>query len=178
MNKKIQALLEILDTKAVYPVFQPIVDLENGNVVAYESLSRIESKKLDINIEELFQVAEACGCAWKLEKLCRYKALKTSMNKPSRTKICLNVDGQIFQDSNFISGFTNRKLEKFGLFNEDIVFEITERSDIENYVLLQAIMNHYIDQGYQIALDDVGAWDSGLNRVVDTTPNYLKVGID
>lgn len=39
-------------------------------------------------------------------------------------------------------------------------------------------MNHYIDQGYQIALDDVGAWDYGLNRVVDTTPNYLKVDID
>lgn len=45
-------------------------------------------------------------------------------------------------------------------------------------MLLQAIMNHYIDQGYQIALDDVGTWDSGLNRVVDTTPNYLKVDID
>ena len=100
------------------------------------------------------------------------------MNKPSGTKIFLNVDGQIFQDSNFISGFTNRKLEKFGLLNEDIVFEITERTDIENYVLLQAIMNHYIDQGYQIALDDVGAGYSGLNRVVNTTPNYLKADIE
>lgn len=89
--------MEILDTKAIYPVFQSIVDLENGNVVAYESLSRIESKKLDINIEELFQVAEACGCAWKLEKFCRYKALKTSMNKPSRTKIFLNVMDKFFK---------------------------------------------------------------------------------
>lgn len=96
------------------------------------------------------------------------------MNKPLGTKIFLNVDGLIFQDSNFISGFTNRKLEKFGLLNEDIVFEITERTDIENYVLLQSIMNHYIDQGYQIALDDVGAGYSGLNRVVNTTPQLFK----
>lgn len=155
MNKKKQALLTILDTKAIYPVFQPIVDLETCQVVAYESLSRIGNKELYMNIEELFKVAEAYGYVWKLEKLCRDKALETSVNKPLETKIFLNVDGQIFQNSNFISGFTNRKLEKFGLLNEDIVFEITERTDIENYVLLQSIMNHYIDQGYQIALDDI-----------------------
>ena len=39
-------------------------------------------------------------------------------------------------------------------------------------------MNHYIEQGYQIALDDVGAGYSGLNRVVNTTPNYLKADIE
>ena len=50
MNKNKQALLTILDTKAIYPVFQPIVDLKNGNVVAYESLSRIESNNIELNI--------------------------------------------------------------------------------------------------------------------------------
>ena len=34
-------------------------------------------------------------------------------------------------------------------------------------------MKHYADQGYEIALDDVGAGHSGLNRVVNTTPDYL-----
>ena len=53
MNKKKQALLTILDTKAIYPVFQPIVDLETCQVVAYESLSRIGNKELYMNIEEL-----------------------------------------------------------------------------------------------------------------------------
>lgn len=54
MNKKKQALLTILDTKAIYPVFQPIVDLETCQVVAYESLSRIGNKELYMNIEEIF----------------------------------------------------------------------------------------------------------------------------
>ena len=53
-----------------------------------------------------------------------------------------------------------------------------ERSDIENYQILQQIMKHYADQGYEIALDDVGAGYSGLNRVVNTSPNYLKVDIE
>ena len=55
MNKKKQALLTILDTKAIYPVFQPIVDLETCQVVAYESLSRIGNKELYMNIEELLR---------------------------------------------------------------------------------------------------------------------------
>ena len=58
MNKNKQVLMTILDTKAIYPVFQPIVDLKNGNVVAYESLSRIESKNIELNIEQLFNLAE------------------------------------------------------------------------------------------------------------------------
>ena len=43
---------------------------------------------------------------------------------------------------------------KAGVPASDIVFEITERSDIENYQILQQIMKHYADQGYEIALDD------------------------
>ena len=67
---------------------------------------------------------------------------------------------------------------KAGVPASDIVFEITERSDIENYQILQQIMKHYADQGYEIALDDVGAGHSGLNRVVNTTPDYLKADIE
>lgn len=39
-------------------------------------------------------------------------------------------------------------------------------------------MKHYADQGYEIALDDVGAGHLGLNRVVNTTPDYLKADIE
>ena len=67
MNKNKQVLMTILDTKAIYPVFQPIVDLENGNVVAYESLSRIESKNIELNIEQLFNLAEQYDCVWKFQ---------------------------------------------------------------------------------------------------------------
>ena len=56
--------------------------------------------------------------------------------------------------------------------------EQIEGSDIENYQILQQIMKHYADQGYEIALDDVGAGHSGLNRVVNTTPDYLKADIE
>ena len=95
-------------------------------------------------ISDLFVIAEQVGCVWKLEKLCRNKALKAAANKPEHVKLFLNVDGNIIQDKSFIRGFTNRKAAKAGVPSCDIVFEITERSDIENYQILQKIMMEFL----------------------------------
>lgn len=139
---KADEFYKILERKSIYPMFQPIVNLQTGRVSGYEALSRIDRSSTTLTISDLFVIAEQVGCVWKLEKLCRNKALKA------------------------------------GVPASDIVFEITERSDIENYQILQQIMKHYADQGYEIALDDVGAGHSGLNRVVNTTPDYLKADIE
>ena len=147
-------------------------------MAGYEALSRIDKQNTNLVISDLFVIAEQMGCVWKLEKLCRNKALKAATVKPEKVKLFLNVDGNIIQDKSFIQGFTNRKAAKAGVPASDIVFEITERSDIENYQILQQIMNHYANQGYEIALDDVGSGYSGLNRVVNTSPNYLKADIE
>lgn len=175
---KADEFYKILERKAIYPVFQPIVNLQTGRVSGYEALSRIDRSSTTLTISDLFVIAEQLGCVWKLEKLCRNKALKAAVEKPENVKLFLNVDGNIIQDKAFIQGFTNRKAMKAGVPASDIVFEITERSDIENYQILQQIMKHYADQGYEIALDDVGAGHSGLNRVVNTTPDYLKADIE
>lgn len=176
--EKAEEFYEILEKKAIYPVFQPIINLKTGQVAGYEALSRIDRKNTSFNIADMFKVAEQLGAVWKLEKLCRNKALKAASGKPQNTKLFLNVDGKVLQDEHFIQGFTNRKAAKAGVSSSDIVFEITERSDIENYRILQKIMKHYVDQGYEIALDDVGAGYSGLNRVVNTEPNYLKADME
>ena len=153
---KADEFYKILERKAIYPVFQPIVNLQTGRVSGYEALSRIDRSSTTLTISDLFVIAEQLGCVWKLEKLCRNKALKAAVEKPENVKLFLNVDGNIIQDKAFIQGFTNRKAMKAGVPASDIVFEITERSDIENYQILQQIMK----------------------RVVNTTPDYLKADIE
>ena len=138
---KANEFYKILERKAIYPVFQPIVNLQTGRVSGYEALSRIDRSSTTLTISDLFVIAEQVGCVWKLEKLCRNKALKAAVEKPENVKLFLNVDGNIIQDKAFIQGFTNRRAMK-------------------------------------IALDDVGAGHLGLNRVVNTTPDYLKADIE
>ena len=113
--KNADEFYKILERKAIYPVFQPIVNLQTGDVAGYEALSRIDRHDTTLMISDLFVIAEQVGCVWKLEKLCRNKALKAAANKPEHAKLFLNVDGNIIQDKSFIQGFTNRKAMKAGV---------------------------------------------------------------
>ena len=40
--KNAEEFYKILERKAIYPVFQPIVNLQTGEVAGYEALSRID----------------------------------------------------------------------------------------------------------------------------------------
>ena len=99
---KADEFYKILERKAIYPVFQPIVNLQTGRVSGYEALSRIDRSSTTLTISDLFVIAEQLGCVWKLEKLCRNKALKAAVEKPENVKLFLNVDGNIIQDKAFI----------------------------------------------------------------------------
>lgn len=172
-NKNVIA--RIISDGMLSPVYQPIVSLKDGSIYAYEALSRITYKNASISVSELFEIAGQCGYLWELEKLCRTNALKNATQKPQGAKLFINVDGNVLRDSNFIKGFTKEKLNAYSLKADDIVFEITERSNSDNYQLLRDVMEHYREQGYEVALDDLGSGYSGLNRLQNIKPEYVKI---
>lgn len=174
-NAKINTLYKILSKKSINTVFQPIVSLKDGNVFAYEALSRIALPQCDLNIEELFHISEQQNKLWELEKLCRTKALKNAVHKPKNAKLFINVDPNIIHDPDTFSGFTRQKLLEYGFDAHDIVFEITERSAINDLHTFTSTIKHYQNQDFQIAIDDFGSGYSGINRVCCFSPNFLKI---
>ena len=150
-------VLNIIARKYLKSVYQPIVSLKDGSVLGYEALSRITDKEIKFSIADFFKYASELDCLWEVEKICRTNALNGAGNKPKHTKLFLNVDGNVLQDKQFQTGFTREKLDKYSLSVNDIVFEITERSDFEDSVRMLELMNHYRQQGYQVAIDDLGS---------------------
>ena len=65
---------QILGEKEIVPVFQPIVSLENGDILGYEICSHLNDKP----ITKYFERAEEFEKIWKLEKLCRKSIIKKS----------------------------------------------------------------------------------------------------
>lgn len=59
---------EILSSKNLYTVFQPIVSLETGDVFAYEALTRIDESVYIGSIKNLFKISEDASLSWQLEK--------------------------------------------------------------------------------------------------------------
>lgn len=176
--KKKEELLSIIEEGRIHPVFQPIVSLRDGQILGYEALSRIDGKTKIQDMEEFFQLGVHYGKTWEIEKLCRKKILQTYAQFPETQKtgkLFINVNPLVMQDEKFKQNYTKKQLEKRGIASEKIVIEVTERNTIDNLQEFQDTMNHYQQEGYEIAIDDVGSCYSGLNVIVNTKPRYIKI---
>lgn len=171
---------DILESKRIKPVFQPIVSLADGHIIGYEALSRIIDPQEIKNSEELFNLAGLYGKTWELEQLCRSKILNRyhalcSGNEDG--KLFLNVNPMVIHDKQFHVGFTSQNLKQYNLNLDRIIFEVTERSAVEDMKGFKDTIRHYKSQGYKIAIDDAGSCYSGLNLICDIVPHYMKLDI-
>ncbi len=165
----------IIREQRVYPVYQPIVSLQRDAGFGFEALTRIEPGEAFDSPLPLFKFADEEGEHYALDRLARAKAIADSGIAGSDMKLFINVTARIMDDPHFISGQTLVLLERFGLSPRNVVFELTERTSIEDFGAAKKILDHYRSQGYQIAIDDVGAGYSSLQSIVELRPDYLKI---
>lgn len=169
-------LIRLIAAEAVSTVFQPLVALRTGEVFAYEALSRGPAGSRWERPDLLFGAAEENGLLMSLERLCRKKALEAKQaHLPPGTRLCLNVDPRVVRDPEFRRGRTLRLLEALGIDPREIILEITERSVIADFPTFLAALAHYRDQGYRIAVDDVGAGYASLRAVIEIRPSLIKL---
>ena len=168
--------LQLVAQSAITTVFQPIVDVVSASTVAYELLSRGPGP--DSSPERMFELARQRGETWDVERACRSTAMRRIAALPGEmrgTKFFLNVSPDIFSDPRFIQGFTLQQMEKYGLHQDDVVIEITERDSIRDRSRFVEIVRHYVDQGFKIAVDDFGSGHSSLVTLLAVLPHYIKL---
>ena len=178
MQENYRLLNEILEGQYIRSVYQPIVSLADGNVYGYEALSRITNDNIKMNIEQMFKTADMINKSWELETLCRAKALKSFVYKDGEKKLFINVNPNIIYDEKFSDGFTKKHLNEYELDADNIIFEITERIAVLDSNAFLGSINHYKNQNYGIAIDDVGSGYSGLNIIADVRPNIIKLDMN
>ncbi|WP_443595026.1 GGDEF domain-containing protein [Agathobacter sp.] len=166
---------EIVENELIYPVYQPIVSLKNGEVLGYEALTRLDMKDCLLNPEEFFHMAQKMDCLWKVEEMCRRRSLQNAGGKKKGVKLFLNVDPHVMKDPMFRNGVTCQFLNQFKLCPEDIVFEITERNSIDEEDNFRDVIRHYQNQNFEIAIDDFGNGYAGMNRICALEPQYIKI---
>ena len=170
-------LNQIISTKNISTVFQPIVCLSDGNIIGYEALSRGPKNSILQSPIKLFSAAEDYNMIWELELLCRTKALEKARFMEKNKFLFINVDPLIFRDEKFYKGFTIEYLKTHNISSSSIVFEITEHSAMDNYESFKRALVNYKSQGYKIAIDDMGVGYSCLEMLSETQPHFLKIDI-
>ncbi|MFC5471859.1 EAL domain-containing protein [Cohnella suwonensis] len=165
----------LLAESSIRSVYQPIMRLVDGKTFGYEALTRCPEGSLFDGPLALFRYAEKSNRAFSLDRLAREKAIKHCPTLGSVQKIFINVTMGIMNDPHFVSGQTIRLLNERGLFPGQVVFELTERSSIDDFEAAKKILAHYRSQGYEIAIDDAGAGYSSLQSIVELSPDYIKI---
>lgn len=168
-------LQRVLLHRSIRSVYQPIVSLHTGTIAGYEALTRGPEHSPLVSPLKLFKLAEEQGVLYPFEKLARETAIRGAFMLEDNELLFINISAAILQDPGFTSGRTLEVLESVGMLPSRIVFEITERSSIEDFSAAQRILEHYRKQGYRIAIDDAGAGYSSLQAIAELHPDFIKV---
>jgi diguanylate cyclase (GGDEF)-like protein len=169
-----QLLREIIENKLFTTLFQPIFSLSNGDTVGYEALTRGPEESVLYNPVKLFECAKNENLLWEMELSTRSSAIEKFLSLQSDKILFLNVDPDIIRDEKFVKGYTKHLFEKI-IKQSNIIFEITEKTAIKDYIEFKEIIKNYKTQGYKIAIDDVGAGYSGLTTISEVRPDYIKI---
>jgi EAL domain-containing protein (putative c-di-GMP-specific phosphodiesterase class I) len=167
-------LQDVLLGHQITTVFQPIVDLRTGSIHGFEALSRGPAGTQQHSPLSLFEAAEATDLVFELDRHCRRRALRTARDLPPPHRLFINVVPASMYDPDFQGASLIRILEEFGLSPERIVLEVSEQYAIENYTLFVEALQNFTQIGFSIAVDDIGAGYSGLEKIAHLNPRYLK----
>ena len=165
----------IIRTGDVRTVFQPVVDLETYEVLGHEALARGPRDTLFETPRSMFALSERLGVCHELDRLCWTTALAAASELPPGGKLFLNVRAESLDPENGRRERFLAALDSCGVEPRTVVLEVSERgagTDPEPFVRrLQA----FKDQGFALALDDVGTGRAGLSAIASIEPDYLKI---
>ncbi len=167
-------LQDVLLADQIQTVFQPIVDLQRNGVIGFEALSRGPAGTSQQSPVSLFEAAAATDLVFELDRHCRRLALRTARGLPPPHRLFVNVVPASMYDPDFQGASLIRLLEGLGLEPDRIVFEVSEQYAIENYTLFAEALQNFTQMGFSIAVDDIGAGYSGLEKIAHLNPRYLK----
>jgi EAL domain-containing protein (putative c-di-GMP-specific phosphodiesterase class I) len=148
--------------------FQPVADLDHGEVVGYEALARFGSGT-HRSPGPYFYAADQLDVRDPLEALLVQTALDARPTAPEGCWIALNVTPTLL-----LGGATWSVLTSAGDLT-GVVIELTEHAPVNNLPRLRRRLDTLRDCGAVFALDDVGAGWSGLQQVVELRPEIVKI---
>ena len=166
-----------IDKVEIVSLFQPLYSVHEKKYIGVEALSRGLYMDNYLSAFQLFSLPKNEKETLELNKKCIKASLisfKTQATFNQNT-IFLNIDSSLMDNSESGSlDFIIKNADKIGIEPRQIVIELIE-SRVKK---LDTLLNFVIkcrEQGFLIALDDVGAGYSNFERIVKIKPDIIKI---
>lgn len=157
--------------------FQPIVDVQSGEVYAHEALMRTLPTLATTSPLELLRLARSESALVELEWACIDRALRIWSRGDGRGRLFLNCSGEALQD--VFSGLSHAEIghvtSPYQINPKSIVIEITEHERIGNLDGFLQTAQALRSFGFEFALDDFGDGHSNVRLWSELMPEFVKV---
>ncbi len=164
-----ERIQRVLDGDGLDIVFQPIVDLKSGHVVAAEALSRF-SDEPHRPPHIWFAEAAAVELGVELELAAVRTALSHIDDLPSHVRLSFNLSPSTVCTPELLDTLA-------GVPAERLAVELTEHVQVDDLEKLEATLTDLRGRGVQLMIDDAGAGFSGLNRILALHPDVIKLDL-
>jgi EAL domain-containing protein (putative c-di-GMP-specific phosphodiesterase class I)/GGDEF domain-containing protein len=166
----------LLDERVLRAHYQPIVRLDNAEVVAHESLIRLPAGHALRDPDELFHAAREQGRLVQLEQACLDEGMRTWAGAGGRLLFLnLSAFAVVEMVDRLAAAGIVRALEAAGVSPSSVVIEITEHDDAGDIDRLVHAATQVRAHGVRFALDDFGNGRSSLRLWAELRPDYVKI---
>lgn len=166
---KLQKVKEVLRSRSIDMVYQPVIRLDAPRVEFVEALARFRGKPYQTP-DKWFAIANEIGLGLDLELLAVQTALQGLQSLPAQTALSINVSPLVAASEDTIALLFQMPLDR-------IILEITEHETVVNYASLVSSLAPLRRRGLRIAVDDTGAGHSSFRHVLRIKPDLIKLDI-
>ncbi len=166
-----QAFLRLLETRAVQPLFQPVVNLQSLSVMGYELLGRGRQDQLDSAPAELFSIAERLDREVELSEIFRECGAEAATRLPGAQRLFINTHpSELRNVRDFLASVESLRDRAPAV---SLVVEIHEAAMTE-VAAMRKIRDALSALDVEFAFDDFGVGRSRLQAISEVPPDYLK----
>jgi diguanylate cyclase (GGDEF)-like protein len=173
-TEKKDAVRRLIDEGRLDTAFQPIWNFDENKLLGFEALTRPDPSYELTGPAEAFDIAEQIGQVHQLDVLCVENALRVAPELEEGVLLFLNISPLTLDLDADAEAWLAPAVEHAGLRPEEVVIEVTERfggrtaSVVRGLKLLR-------EQGFKIAIDDVGTGNSGLEMLRSIEAEFVKL---
>lgn len=151
--------------------FQPIVDIVDRRVFAYEALVRGVDGSGAASILDRVTAQNR----YRFDQACRTKAVELASGLGVDCLLSINfLPNAIYEPATCIRA-TLAAAARFDFPTSQLMFEISETEDMADKAHLTSIVRDYRERGFTTAIDDFGSGYANLGLLVEFRPDFLKL---
>jgi len=166
-----------IQNSELLPYFQPIVDVQSGDIIGAEALIRWHAKDETIIPDNFIGVAESSGLISNvgdlvLEAVCSQLDLWQQLAGP--ITVGINVSARQLRNPDYPNHFFNI-VKKHGVDPGLLSLELTESTLMEKPERSINMFKQFQQKNVEIAIDDFGTGFSSLSYLTRLSANILKI---